>query len=147
MFYHCATQPGEEHAHTPTDLTAIFHVTWISRLLFFMTWNPTTSHWLKHLIWLRTAHSGSCWQCLVLCTLVLQDNNEWIHKLFMWIWLGGCPILHLFETHATLDVMFAASGKEEGRRKGGSCTQTSTGQPSFAVSGPRTWNRSPAALC
>jgi len=74
MFYHCATQPGEEHAHTPTDLTAIFHVTWISRLLFFMTWNPTTSHWLKHLIWLRTAHSGSCWQCLVLCTLVLQDN-------------------------------------------------------------------------
>jgi len=27
----------------------------------------------RHLIWLRTAHSGGCWQCSAVCTPVLQD--------------------------------------------------------------------------
>jgi len=33
--------------------------------LYRMSWNPTTSHWVRHLMWLRTDNSGSCWQCSV----------------------------------------------------------------------------------
>ena len=36
----------------------------------------TTSHRLRHLTRLRTAHSGGCWQRSVLCSLVVNDSNE-----------------------------------------------------------------------
>ena len=44
-----------------------------------MTWNPTTSHWPSHLIWLRTTHSADCWQRSALHTQVVQGNNNWIN--------------------------------------------------------------------
>jgi len=33
-----------------------------------MTWTPTNSHTLKQSSWLRTDHSGGCWQLVALCT-------------------------------------------------------------------------------
>jgi len=41
-----------------------------------MTWNPTTSHWPSHLIWLRTTHSADCWQRSALHTQVKATITE-----------------------------------------------------------------------
>ena len=48
----------------------------ITQLKTVMTRNPTTSFWLMHWIWLRTAHSGGCWQRLALHTLVMEVTSD-----------------------------------------------------------------------
>ena len=87
----------------PRGVSLILHDRCDGLRLYRMTWNPTTLHWLRQLIWRRTAHSGGCWQRSALGALMVQVNTDWMSAccrqrlvLPLQIWNTNIQLVYVF---------------------------------------------------